>query len=352
MDIFERLARKLDELPQGFPHTESGVELRILRHIFDEEDAAMALKLTPRFETAEDIARRLEQPVAETRTRLDEMAIKGQIGSFKMGGHQMYRLMPFVIGIYEQQRQSRLTHELVHLFEEYLPMLSQVAGGHPPHVARVIPAHGAISPELVLLPHEDIRQIIDRAKSFRVQDCICRREQALLGKQCHHATKTCLQFSMEADAYAYFKLDGDIITREDALKIAIEAENEGLVHTTHNVKDLPAGFLCNCCSCCCGLIRSLKEYHSPFVLAKSNYVAHIDPDSCQACGVCRDERCPMDAIEEGEGVYQVIDNRCIGCGVCVITCPGEAIALVARSEADRDLIAQDMQDWGQKKLER
>lgn len=352
MDVFERLARKLDELPQGFPRTESGVELKILRIIFAEDDAEMALQLTPVPETAEEIAARLGLPVDETRGRLDMMAKKGQIASIKLGGRQVYRLLPFVIGIYEMQRQNRLTHELAHLFEEYLPILCQVEGGHPPHVARVIPVQGSVSPELQLLPHEDVRRIIQQAKSFRVQDCICRREQDLLGHHCRHPVRTCLHYSMEEGAFDYFNPDGDIITKEDALKIMAAAEREGLVHTVHNIKDVPVGFLCNCCSCCCGLIRSLKEYHAPYVLAKSNYMARIDPDNCQACGTCKDERCPMEAIEEAEEVYRVVAHRCIGCGACVITCPGEAIALVGRPEPDRDPIAENMRDWGKKRLER
>lgn len=351
MNVYERLAQRLNELPQGFPRTESGVELKILRTIFGEDEAEMALQLTPNFETVEEISQRLGSPLPETRARLDEMARKGQIGSFKMGGRQVYRLMPFVVGIYEQQRQTRLTHELAHLFEEYMPNLSQAVGGHAPHMTRVIPAHGSITPDLHVLPHEDIHLIIRNAKSFRVQDCICRREQELLGKRCSHTLKSCLQFSMEDDAYDYFKLDGDIITKEEALKIMDEAEREGLVHTAHNVKHMPAGFICSCCPCCCGLMRSVKEMHSPYVLAKSSYMARIDPDNCIACGTCKDERCPMEAIEEADGVYRVVEQKCIGCGVCVVSCQGDAITLVGRPDSDRDLIAEDMRDWSKKRLE-
>jgi hypothetical protein len=34
-DVYERLAQKLDALPNGYPRTESGVELRILEKIFN-----------------------------------------------------------------------------------------------------------------------------------------------------------------------------------------------------------------------------------------------------------------------------------------------------------------------------
>jgi Fe-S-cluster-containing hydrogenase component 2 len=35
----------------------------------------------------------------------------------------------------------------------------------------------------------------------------------------------------------------------------------------------------------------------------------------------------MDAIQEGDNVSEVIDGRCIGCGLCVSVCPVEAISL-------------------------
>ncbi len=44
------------------------------------------------------------------------------------------------------------------------------------------------------------------------------------------------------------------------------------------------------------------------------------------------DRCQMDAIEEGEDVSKIIDGRCIGCGLCVSTCPEEAISLVVKPD--------------------
>jgi len=300
MDIFEQLARKLDELPEGFPATESGVELKILREIFSPDEAEMALMMRPGPETAEDIAERLGKRVVEMRTLLDDMVRKGQIGSLKMNGRQVYRLVPFVVGIYEYQRGDRLTKELAELFEEYLPLLSKKLGGHGPHLTRVVPINTGIKADLQVLQHEDVRQIIEKAKSFRVQDCICRREQALLGNRCEYTLKNCLQYSMEEGAYDYFKLDGDIISKEEALILIDETEKEGLVHNTYNVEEAIGGFICNCCPCCCGLLRCLKEFNAPYILARSRYVATIDLDSCESCGICREERCPMDAIIEEE----------------------------------------------------
>ncbi len=59
IDIYERLARFLDNLPAGFPATDSGVELRILKRLFTEQEAEGAMSLTMFPESAAAIAKRL-----------------------------------------------------------------------------------------------------------------------------------------------------------------------------------------------------------------------------------------------------------------------------------------------------
>ena len=137
-DVYKELARKLDALPQGYPDTESGIELRILRKIFSPEEAEMALKIKPIPETVETIAQRLGKPVPEMEAILDDMVGKGQIGSFKLFGQQAYMFFPFVIGVYEFQLE-RMDKELTEMFEEYAPLLLKEFGGYAPAAARVVP---------------------------------------------------------------------------------------------------------------------------------------------------------------------------------------------------------------------
>ena len=137
-DVYKELARKLDALPQGYPATESGIELRILEKIFSPEEAEMALKIKPIPETVEAIAQRLGKPVPEMQAILDDMVGKGQIGSFKFFGKQVYMFFPFVIGVYEFQL-DRMDKELTEMFEEYAPQLLKEFGGYAPASARVVP---------------------------------------------------------------------------------------------------------------------------------------------------------------------------------------------------------------------
>jgi Fe-S-cluster-containing hydrogenase component 2 len=42
------------------------------------------------------------------------------------------------------------------------------------------------------------------------------------------------------------------------------------------------------------------------------------------------DRCQMDAIRELDDAWEVVEGRCIGCGLCVSECPTSAISMVAK----------------------
>jgi len=347
-DVYERLAKKLDDLPNGFPATESGVELKILKKIFSPEDAEMALKLRPIPETAEVIAERLGKPVDEMEAILDSMVKKGQIGSAKMKGQQVYIFFPFIFGIFEFQL-NRMDKEFAELMREYSPHLITTVGAYAPPIMRVVPVNVQVDAQHTILPYEDLRQMFEKAKSFQVMDCICKKEQALLGKPCKHSLEVCLAFANNEDAFDKYP-SGRIISREEALEVIKKADEEGLVHATFNVQSGQM-FVCNCCTCCCGMLVGVKRFNAPHLMAKSNFVSIIDQDTCAACGTCAEERCPMEAIVQQDGTYMVQPDRCIGCGVCVSTCPTESITLIRKPETDQTQPPAHLFDWYFKRAE-
>ncbi|PWM24584.1 MAG: ferredoxin [Oscillospiraceae bacterium] len=46
---------------------------------------------------------------------------------------------------------------------------------------------------------------------------------------------------------------------------------------------------------------------------------HIS-SACISCGACQSE-CPVGAISEADGQYQINPDLCIDCGACAGTCP-------------------------------
>ena len=342
-DVYNRLATKLDQLPNGYPATESGVELKILQKIFTPEEAEMALKIRPIPEPAEAIAERLGKPIDEMQGILDDMVHKGQIGSANMKGQQVYMLVPFIVGIFEFQL-NRLDKELADLVEQYAPFLMTTVGKFPPAVMRVVPINAQIEAQHEVHRYEDLKKTIEGSQSFQVMECICRKERALQGHPCKkHSTEVCMSFAKHEGAFDKYHM-GRIISKDEALRVLDLSEEEGLVHCTYNVQSGQM-FVCNCCSCCCGILRGIKHFNAPHLMAKSNFVAFIDQDTCAACGTCADERCPMSAIVEEDGSYRVQTERCIGCGVCTNTCPTSAIALIRKPESDQDQPPDNIVDW-------
>ena len=49
-------------------------------------------------------------------------------------------------------------------------------------------------------------------------------------------------------------------------------------------------------------------------------MAYVISDECVACGACSEE-CPVSAISEGDGKYEINPEVCIECGACADTCP-------------------------------
>ena len=49
-------------------------------------------------------------------------------------------------------------------------------------------------------------------------------------------------------------------------------------------------------------------------------MAYKISDACISCGACA-EGCPVNAISEGDGKYEINPDVCIDCGACAETCP-------------------------------
>jgi len=324
-DIYERLRGFLDTLPAGFPTTPTGVELRILKKLFTPEEAELAMNLRSEPEDVPQIAARMGKEGSELASKLEEMAQKGLIFRVRQENQVLYQAWQFIVGIYEFQVKN-LDSELSEMVEEYFPYFGLSMGSVRTKQLRVIPVNSAIKVLHNVTPYNKIRELVKQQNLISVMECICRKEQKLLGKECVRPKETCLGFGKFAQFFIDNKL-GRSITTDEAMKILDLAEESSLVLSPSNAQELE--FVCCCCSCCCPTLRAAKLVPKSKYVISSYYQAKIDPDLCSDCGLCI-ERCQVDAIQKGDGHSEIRDEKCIGCGLCVSTCPEEAISLISR----------------------
>jgi len=227
-DIYERLAQHLDELPAGFPRTESGVELRILRRLFTPEDAKLAAHLTMIPEEPRVIARRAKIPVDEAARKLEEMFKKGLIfGIHKKNKSPLYMAEQFVIGFWEGQV-NKLDRELIQDAEEYLSTYFDKVSWWAVPQLRTIPVGKSISTQNEVMHYERAEELIRGHKTFAVANCICRQERRLMGEGCNNPEESCLSFGGAAKTFVRAGIAREI-SMEEALAILHRAEGVGLV---------------------------------------------------------------------------------------------------------------------------
>lgn len=327
-ELYTRLREFMDALPGGFPSTDSGVEMKILRKLFSPEDAEMVLCMTRHPQPAAAIAERRGMPEAEAVELLDSMAARGLIGRTTEDGQPRYEAEQFAVGFYELQMKT-MDREFAELAEEYFPHLGLSWARNETDQLRIVPVASMVDVAHDVATHDRIRDLVKTREHLGLFECIRSKQQRLLGNECRYPLEKCLVL-MEMDFYLENGFPGRKISVEEALKFLDKSEEMGLVLTTDNVQDIRV--VCSCCSCCCPQLRMTKMLPKPAKFLHSNYRARIDSELCNACEECV-ERCPMDAVVEGDGFMEINPDRCIGCGVCVSACPQEAISFEQREDA-------------------
>jgi Na+-translocating ferredoxin:NAD+ oxidoreductase subunit B len=340
---YAALALALDRLPNGYPRTDTGVEILILRRIFSPEEAALAALLGREPVSPQAVAPRAGLEASEARRRLVDMARRGLVWPAKGDRGLAFRLAPFIVGIYESQAET-MDHELAHLVEDYMEQ-GGIKGimGPLPSLHRVVPVRGSVKSEWIL-PYDDVKALMAEAKAFSVTDCICRKEQEVLGRRaCSAPIRNCLGVSPAPRA----KGPRDV-SREEALAILDQADEAGLVHTVSNVL-AGVSYVCNCCGCCCAILRGINEYGLEHSVAAASYRASIDAEACTGCGTCVD-RCQVKAVAMRDGIAGVDARKCIGCGLCVTGCTAGAASLARMSAREIVRPPADYSAWERERL--
>jgi ferredoxin len=316
----------------GFPATETGIEITILKKLFNQKDAGMFLDMSPKLEDPESVAQRLGSPVEEVAGQLEDMAKRGLLFRVRKGESVKYGAVPFMHGLIEFYI-KRFDREMGALLEQYLDQrFNQAIAGVDGLFLRTIPIEKSIVPEHHVAAFDDAVAIIKKNDTIVVAECICRKKHKIIGKGCDKPIETCFMFGSMARFYIENNL-GRRVDVEEAVGILRKAQDAGLVTQPATAQN-PGG-MCNCCGDCCAVLGAAKKFPKPAELVFSNYQSSINGENCTGCEICL-ERCQMDAITmDKDSVAQVDLNRCIGCGLCVTTCPSEAICLIPKPDARR-----------------
>ena len=307
----------------------------LMEELYTEEEADLAGAMPMGSVPAAKIVEAAGRPVAEVTALLERMADKGLVVVTERQGMKRYTIPPLVPGIFEYQfmkgQSTERDKKLARLFEDCFQSLrnapDRVRGPSVPF-ARVIPVEREIRAGLDVHPYERVSAYIEATEHIAVSACYCRHHGELVGDPCDKPKDVCLSFGPSAKFIAERGF-GRLISKEEAKKVLDISEEAGLVHCSSNTSQY-IDFICNCCICHCGILKTTKDRQRLSLGAHSGYIVEVDAEACVGCETCLD-RCQMDALSLQEGVISRDAIGCIGCGLCVSACPTGALRMVART---------------------
>ncbi|SFQ07447.1 NADPH-dependent glutamate synthase beta chain [Lachnospiraceae bacterium XBB1006] len=285
-----------------------------LANLITDAQCEIALKMEKRKpKTFEEIAARCpEYSKEELQKQLDEMSYNGVIEyNYENPQHvRQYVLPMYVPGSAEFgnmnpdnfkkypevgpffERMSRIPLEgLTHM----VPMGGAGIGMH------VIPVEKSIEMANNSCSLEHISHWLDKYEGkYAASPCSCRKSRTTFEEGCADDPEGwCIAVGDMADWVVETNKGGRYITREEALAIMKQAEENGFVHQITNIDGEEKIFaICNCNVNVCYALRTSQLFNTPN-MSRSAYVAHVDKENCVACGQCV-EVCPAGAATLGQ----------------------------------------------------
>jgi len=295
-----------------------------------------------------DLAEKTGKSEEEIEELLRKSARNGTI--IKSGSD--YRLIPLVPGIFElyfirrkdsQENLHRVAEIFRYIFKNRTPNLENVENirrGFRPLLPydseeKLIKVNESLDVETKVLPFEVVKDMIDKNESFAVVPCQCRLIGEYTGEPCECAPAEMGCFLTGEAAERQISYGARRLTKEEAIDFIRETEKAGLVHNTvaDTSKDT-SQWICNCCSCHCGVLLPAK-LHNYKGVNQTNFAPEFDMELCTKCEICM-EKCPSNAIyhiwpnkqDLSDERMKVKEEICIGCGTCAVNCPNNAIKMV------------------------
>lgn len=337
--VYQRIAESFDRDVMRAPKEGEKISpafIEFLKLVYSEEEAELVQYLDPLpfFKTGAEISAesgRSEKNVAKILNALDNRSVLvANPSGYCLPG------IPDVINFHQIYPEVR-AHDLEagrlyeHFFikDEYYKYYEGSEEGTP--VSRSLPVGEAIAAEDRVLTGEEAHERILNAISdyIALQPCPCRTRTEKLGtRECKGKFPIgyCIffgEFARRSVEHGY----GKKVTREEASNYLKEMQELGMITTSDNYKSGDPMVICSCCACCCSMLRGRTRWNNPKAVSPSNYIPIANED-CVLCGTCVD-RCQMGALslDDEAGRATVDPGKCLGCGVCTLACPQEALKL-------------------------
>jgi len=338
-EVYKALAKRLNQNPVGAPLNET--LMQILSVMYTDKEAAIGAAFPAGFTTLDKLLQATGLPAAELLCRLEQMADKGLVIDIPRQDTRYYQLSPLVVGFFEytfMRASSKLPlKELAELFEQYhreAGVVNEFFGAETKMFQTW--AYESLLPdelETEVLTYEKASEMIRDAGGGSLTMCYCRHQAWHLGKACKAPMEDVCMSLGGASEWLVRRGFARPASTDQLLRVLEQTEELGLVHLADNVQKKPA-YICHCCGCCCGLLRSINEHETPSV-HPSNFLPAINQEACTGCGACV-ERCHVKALQltetAGDNYAELLAARCLGCGACIRGCRQSAIKLIRKSK--------------------
>lgn len=343
---YHTLQHRLSQKVQGNPP--SPTLMNILRILFSPDEAKLASQLPHNLTLVSTLAKSLGIPENELNDKVTAMARRGILFDLECNGQRYVTLPPVVIGFFEfvfmRARPDIPMKELAHLFEQYFTendgALAKSFWQGDMQLARTFVQEETISgssDHSQVLDWERATHIVSTAATISVGMCQCQHLAQHLGTACDKPQEVCLSFGYAAESMVRNGLTR-LVKKDEAMDILARCKDANLIQIGDNVQR-NVSFICNCCSCCCHMIRGIKTFNLNKGVVSSNWIMEVDYSKCKGCGECV-KACPVDAItivkspeREKKKQWAVrAEEVCLGCGVCSKVCKRGGAVMVSRPQ--------------------
>lgn len=312
-----KLGKKItDRIPQKLglkKITRNDPEYWGLAGVLSDEEAELALKLGVRKpKTLPEIVKLSGMEEKECEALLEEMSRKGLLEyNWENAAHEKQYVLPmYVPGCAEFFNMNAKILEsnpemgtfFEHMsrlpLEKITPFVPEGGAGIGMHV---IPVEKVIEMENESVDLEHISYWLSKYEGkYAASPCSCRRSRLTHNEGCADDPEGwCIAIGDMADYVVETQKDGRYITKEEALDIFRQAEENGFVHQITNIDGKDKIFaICNCNVNVCYALRTSQLFNTPN-MSRSAYIAKVEKQNCVACGKCV-EACPAGAVKLGQ----------------------------------------------------